>query len=93
MSPKFRDVGGGISLIGQRCSGDRAALRGVNVTNHVQKFPGREAINDIAFDCPHCGKSLAIDMRGAGLMIHCPECRQVVQVPGIPLTERQAGTG
>ena len=36
---------------------------------------------DIVFDCPACGKSLAIDERGAGLMITCPKCRQRVQVP------------
>ena len=68
---------------------------GVNVTDNVQKSPGRAAMNDISFDCPHCGKSLAIDMRGAGLMIECPdpECRQIVQVPGVPLTERQADAG
>ena len=36
---------------------------------------------DIIFDCPHCGKSLAIDERGAGLVITCPDCSQQVQVP------------
>ena len=29
---------------------------------------------DIVFDCPHCGKSLVIDYRGAGLQINCSEC-------------------
>ena len=46
-------------------------------------------MTDIVFDCPHCGKSLAIDARGAGLMINCPECQLDVQVPGVPLSERQ----
>lgn len=36
---------------------------------------------DIVFDCPHCGKSLAIDYRGAGLTINCSDCAQDVQVP------------
>lgn len=40
--------------------------------------------NDIVFDCPHCGKSLAIDQRGAGLVVNCPDCGQPVQVPGLP---------
>ena len=26
---------------------------------------------DIVFDCPHCGKNLVIDYRGAGLQINC----------------------
>ena len=46
---------------------------------------------DIVFDCPHCGKSLAIDPRGAGLIIACPDCSQQVQVPGLPLEERAGG--
>ena len=62
----------------------------VNVADNVHKSKGRAAANDIVFDCPHCGKSLAIDTRGAGLMINCPECQQDVQVPGVPLSERQA---
>jgi transcription elongation factor Elf1 len=36
---------------------------------------------DIVFDCPHCGKSLAIDYRGAGLTIKCSDCGNEVQVP------------
>lgn len=37
--------------------------------------------NDIVFDCPHCGKSLAIDGEGAGMAITCPDCQNVIQVP------------
>jgi transcription elongation factor Elf1 len=37
--------------------------------------------SDIVFDCPHCEKSLAIDCRGAGLTITCPDCSNKVQVP------------
>lgn len=36
---------------------------------------------DIVFDCPKCGKSLAIDYRGAGLTISCSDCHEKVQVP------------
>ncbi len=45
---------------------------------------------DIIFDCPHCGKSLAIDYRGAGLTIPCSDCGMEVQVPipeGMELTD------
>ena len=36
---------------------------------------------DIVFDCPHCGKNLLIDYRGAGLQISCSECGETVLVP------------
>ena len=36
---------------------------------------------DIIFDCPNCGKSLAIDYRGAGLTIPCSDCGKYVEVP------------
>jgi len=36
---------------------------------------------DIVFDCPHCGKNLVIDYRGAGLQITCSECGASVLVP------------
>lgn len=36
---------------------------------------------DIVFDCPHCGKSLVIDYRGAGLQIECSGCKKEVLVP------------
>lgn len=37
--------------------------------------------SDIVFDCPFCSKSLAIDCRGAGLTITCPDCANKLQVP------------
>ena len=37
--------------------------------------------SDIVFNCPFCEKSLAIDCRGAGLTITCPDCNNKVQVP------------
>jgi len=36
---------------------------------------------DILFECGQCGKSLAIDGRGAGLNIHCPHCDGELEVP------------
>ena len=37
--------------------------------------------NDIIFECPECTKSFAIDHRGAGLVMACPGCTEMVQVP------------
>ena len=37
--------------------------------------------NDILFECGQCGKSLAIDCRGAGLNIRCPHCDSELEVP------------
>ena len=36
---------------------------------------------DIVFDCPHCGKNLVIDYRGAGLQINCTGCGEPALVP------------
>ncbi len=36
---------------------------------------------DILFDCPHCGKSMAIEAAGAGLMVPCAGCGRAVQIP------------
>lgn len=38
---------------------------------------------DIVFECPQCGKSLAIDVRGAGYLVKCPDCGTQLQVPGM----------
>lgn len=51
---------------------------------------------DIVFDCPHCGKSLVIDYRGAGLQIDCSECGKSVLVPipeGMQLTDLDLDSG
>lgn len=37
--------------------------------------------SDIVFNCPFCEKSLAIDCRGAGLTIGCPDCGNKIAVP------------
>ena len=48
----------------------------------VQNVDGAEiGDNDIVFDCPHCGKGLVIDYRGAGLQIECSGCHEQVLVP------------
>jgi transcription elongation factor Elf1 len=50
--------------------------------------------SDIVFDCPHCGKSLAIDYRGAGLTIPCSDCGNTVEVPipdGMQLADIDSG--
>lgn len=36
---------------------------------------------DIVFNCSHCGHSLCIDFRGAGLVTNCTDCSQEVLVP------------
>jgi predicted nucleic acid-binding Zn-ribbon protein len=39
--------------------------------------------NDIIFECPYCSKSMAIDKRGMGLTINCPDCDGLVRVPTV----------
>jgi len=46
----------------------------IQVSSEIQ--PG-----DIVFNCPQCGKSLAIDPQGAGLVVTCPDCQTELQVP------------
>lgn len=36
---------------------------------------------DIVFNCPKCGKSLAIDAAGAGMQVPCTDCGEAVIVP------------
>lgn len=43
--------------------------------------------NDLLFSCPHCEKSMAIELRGMGLTIQCPDCHGLVKVP--KLTEKE----
>jgi predicted nucleic acid-binding Zn-ribbon protein len=39
--------------------------------------------NDIIFECPYCSKSMAIDKRGMGLTVNCPDCEGLVRVPTV----------
>ncbi|WFB34824.1 hypothetical protein P3T73_11705 [Kiritimatiellota bacterium B12222] len=39
--------------------------------------------DDIIFECPFCSKSMAIDKRGMGVTINCPECNGMVRVPTV----------
>jgi hypothetical protein len=51
---------------------------------------------DIVFECPHCFKSLSIDPRGAGLVIACTACHQMVTVPipeGMDITDLDTDSG
>jgi len=50
------------------------------MTNETQQATNIKD-TDIIFDCPYCGKSLAIDYRGAGLTIPCTDCGKSVVVP------------
>ena len=43
--------------------------------------PEEASGTDILFNCPFCGKSLAIDVKGAGMLVTCTDCRQSIQVP------------
>ncbi len=52
---------------------------GVAFRDNVEEEDIRDT--DIVFDCPHCGKNLVIDYRGAGLQIACSECGESVLVP------------
>lgn len=38
-------------------------------------------MNDINFNCPHCGESLAVEAATAGATVACPKCGQTILVP------------
>ncbi len=39
---------------------------------------------DILFDCVVCGKSLIVEVAGAGMDIACPQCQSMIHVPEAP---------
>ena len=43
--------------------------------------PEGATVEQIFFNCPKCGKSLAIDAQGEGYIVTCPDCQTEVQVP------------
>lgn len=45
---------------------------------------------DIIFECPFCAKSMAIDKRGMGVTINCPQCSGMVRVPTVSETTDSA---
>ena len=49
--------------------------------NHTESKKPTLDGNDILFECGQCGKSLAIDCRGAGLNVRCPQCDSDLEVP------------
>ena len=49
----------------------------INESSIAESFPAQ----DIVFDCRVCGKSLVINVLGAGLAITCPDCGAEQQVP------------
>ena len=55
------------------------AADGVEIRENTDDAEIRDT--DIVFDCPHCGKNLVIDYRGAGLQISCTDCGKDVLVP------------
>lgn len=36
---------------------------------------------DIRFDCPCCGQNLAVDKKGAGMVVNCPNCKEQIEIP------------
>jgi len=60
---------------------DKSLTDGIDVPVRGDVGEAEIRDTDIVFDCPHCGKSLVIDYRGAGLQINCTECHEKVLVP------------
>jgi hypothetical protein len=68
-------------------------MRAPRVENKAVRIMDEEtplARDDIVFECPHCGKSMAIDQRGSGMVVVCPDCQARVQVPGPFITDNLA---
>src|SRR4029077_9454066 len=36
---------------------------------------------DTRFNCPHCDQHLAVEERGAGMIVNCPSCQQQIEIP------------
>lgn len=52
-----------------------------NGINRAESKNAQLSGRDILFECGNCGKSLAIDYRGAGLNVNCPQCESELEVP------------
>lgn len=46
-----------------------------------------EKADELFFECPGCGQSMAIDAKAEGLVVSCPKCEIKVRVPRRPGTE------
>lgn len=36
----------------------------------------------VEFDCPHCGDTLEVDAAAAGRTVNCPDCGELIAIPG-----------
>jgi len=36
---------------------------------------------DIRFDCPRCGQNLAVEKKGARVIVDCPNCKEQIEIP------------
>lgn len=59
----------------------------IKVTTSAELQP-----DDIIFECPQCSKSLAIDLRGAGYVVRCPDCHTEIQVPAVDVPASEGDT-
>lgn len=42
-------------------------------------------MNEVTFNCPHCGQSLEVDKNMGGMKVECPACNRPLKVPGAKL--------
>jgi DNA-directed RNA polymerase subunit RPC12/RpoP len=40
--------------------------------------------NDLIFNCEHCNWEIIMDKRGAGMIVTCPGCGELIEVPQPP---------
>jgi transcription elongation factor Elf1 len=40
--------------------------------------------NDLTFNCDHCNWEIIMDKRGAGMIVPCPGCGELIEVPQPP---------
>jgi hypothetical protein len=45
--------------------------------------------NDLTFNCEHCGWEIIMDKRGAGMIVPCPGCTELIEVPQPPEAVQQ----
>ena len=52
-----------------------------SVVEEVDNVAPQFADDDVFFECPRCGKSMAIAKEGVGMVVNCPQCSLAVVVP------------